>query len=175
MAKKRPSSSRRAIASSIPQKPYLVGVDSEYDKSDSDHTGVDSPEYSYLEKRENRTLETTSDEWDDSVHDLTVPIKLPNRKELSQKMVPLYLLNELDEVRKDSDRFFNYSIFFAGGILGIIINWVTSDPIIFSKASIVAIIALFLMTIIFGYVHWDMNKRVLAKEKSLRDLYIERS
>lgn len=72
----------------------------------------------------------------------TAPVEIPTREQMKVKLVPVHLVNRLEEAR--SDEHFWGAVFWAvmGAILGIICNWATSDPIKITRPSLV-VMALF--------------------------------
>lgn len=168
MAKRKPLIPRHFVASSEPQKPDLGYLD-DPEIADGTTIGVEPSDYAYLGKRKFSGKATTGEGWDESVQDLNAPIELPDRQDLAQKLVPINVIYQLEEVRKDETRFINLVYFFGGGILGILVNWLTDDQTSVPRESVVAFIALTIMVGIFLILYCEKRKLVQEKETKLRN------
>ena len=68
---------------------------------------------------------------------ITAPVEIPTREQMTVKLVPMHLMTRLEEARSDEQ--FWGAVFWAvvGAILGVVCNWVTSDPIDITRPSLV--------------------------------------
>jgi hypothetical protein len=74
--------------------------------------------------------------------DISAPIDIPGANELAILLVPLTIVERLEESRSDQRYWESITSALGGAVLGIFINWITGDPIIISKISILAVIML---------------------------------
>jgi len=101
----------------------------------------------------------------DSEYYFTAPVEMPSREQMRVKLVPLHLVNRLEEARSD-ERFWG-AVFWTvlGAILGIICNWVTSDPIIISRASLVVMAILIVVGVLSC---WGGVSKYKARAESIK-------
>jgi hypothetical protein len=72
--------------------------------------------------------------------DISAPINIPDLEEMTILLVQADIVYRLEEYRSDQQYWEAVMCTLMGAILGIIINWVTNEPISISKISILAII-----------------------------------
>jgi len=92
--------------------------------------------------------------------ELKARVLLPPPEHLSVQLVPSYSLDRLEEYRADEKK--AYALFgtFFGGTLGIFSNWAIQDTFTFSKAAVVLIFFLLILTIAAGIWAWQIDTRV---------------
>jgi hypothetical protein len=97
---------------------------------------------------------------------ISAPVHIPD--DLSIQLVPVDLVDKLEEYRSDQIKWETVFWAFIGAILGIIINWVTSSDLVITEVSVVTLALLALMAVITGRAAKDYTKRVdMAKAKML--------
>ena len=79
---------------------------------------------------------------------------------------------QYDEYRSDESTMAAFFYTILGAFLGVIINWVTSDPIIVSKPSIIIEIVLFVFLIVIGLFTYRFNNRAKKKKSEIDNLAI---
>lgn len=152
MAKHRP---QRQNNLSTPQKPKLSVSDlSETDLDET--TGPGLQPRRIAQSREEGTTDQTHED------DYTAPISFPRREDLQIKLVDANLVYKLEEYRSDLSYFWAAFWTIVGAILGIIINWVTNNPLIITPSSLIIFIILVLVGILMALFIWRFSKR--AKE-----------
>jgi hypothetical protein len=90
---------------------------------------------------------------------MSAPIRIPSRESLAIGLVPSDLIYRLEEYRADQRRWEAIAWSLGGAVLGIVINWVTNDPITVSRASIILLIVLFVLAILVGLIARDFKLR----------------
>lgn len=65
----------------------------------------------------------------------SAPILIPSQDQLAVDLVPANLVYQLEEYRSDQMRWEAVMWAFIGAILGIIVNWITNDPIQITRIS----------------------------------------
>jgi len=90
---------------------------------------------------------------------ITAPIYIPTIDSLAINLVPADLVYRLEEYRSDASRWEATFWTLIGAIIGVIVNWVTNDPINISRTSIVVIAFLLVMAVLIGIAARDYRKR----------------
>jgi len=71
---------------------------------------------------------------------ISAPINIPDLEEMTVLLVQADIVYRLEEYRADQQHWEAIMWTLMGAILGVLINWTTSEPIVISKISILAII-----------------------------------
>ena len=119
---------------------------------------------------EHGTTDLTST--DDDEYEISAPVRLPSRESLTRDLVPSDLIYQLEEYRSDERRMSAVFYIFIGGILGIIVNWITSESAAISKPSVIFLVVLFLIAIFFGYLMLDYKKRADKKIAEIKQAQV---
>jgi hypothetical protein len=99
--------------------------------------------------------------------ELTTRILLPPPQLTEVKLVPSGALERVEEYRSDEKIAFLLMGLFLGGIVGVLVNWATNDPLTITRFSIV--IVCFLATLATGTVYWAY--RIAKRVESVRKRY----
>jgi hypothetical protein len=100
------------------------------------------------------------------LQDVSAPIYVPDREDIAILLVPFDTVHRLEEYRAEHQYWEVVMWTFIGSILGVIVNWTTSQPIIFSKVSVILLIMLTIFTVIAFASSIKYKKRVeKIKEK----------
>lgn len=91
--------------------------------------------------------------------EITAPIYIPARDKLAIGLVPSDYVYRLEEYRSDERRWEAVMWALIGAVLGIIVNWVNTDPPSISRNSLVLISILVAMIIITWMAVRDYRKR----------------
>jgi hypothetical protein len=105
-----------------------------------------------------REFQAPEKELFDSI-EISAPVYIPPRDSLAIGLVPADMVHQLEEYRSDEMRWGAIMWTFIGAVLGIIVNWATSDPIVISRASIVVTAILLLMTVVMWMATREYKKR----------------
>lgn len=87
---------------------------------------------------------------------ISAPVRIPS---LTIDLVPADLVYRLEEYRSDQIRWEAVFWTFVGATFGVIVNWVTTDPITITKSSIILVVILGVMIIITGLSAREYKKR----------------
>lgn len=71
------------------------------------------------------------------VSDITAPVEIPAPNQMKVKLVPSHLLKHMEETRADENQWYSVAWAFVGAILGVIVNWVTSNQIEITRPALV--------------------------------------
>ena len=166
MAKRSHARRSNAIISRIPQKPDLEISDIE----EFIIKGTNAPGFDDIRSAFQRIHCGTNVETPEEFGKYSAPVYAPERERLAINLVPSDLVYKLEEYRADNKII--TSIFWAciGGIVGIMGNWLTSDPPHLTPISVVAVIMLLVFSTIFGFIMSATNQRA-KKKKSEIDNY----
>ena len=91
--------------------------------------------------------------------DLSAPVYIPTKESLAIGLVPADTVYRLEEYRADQMRWEGIMWAFIGAVLGVIVNWVTSEPIIISRTSLIVIAVFVIMVIITMIASRDYKRR----------------
>lgn len=91
--------------------------------------------------------------------EMSAPVYVPTRGSLAIGLVPSDLVYKLEESRSDEMRWSSIMWTLVGAVLGIVVNWATSDPIIISRASLIVFVILALMAVFIWIATRDYKKR----------------
>lgn len=97
------------------------------------------------------------------------PVRAPEPESLAIGLVPSDIVYRLEEYRSDQMRWEAVMWAFIGAILGIIINWVTTEPISISRASVI-LLATF---IIMAGVTWLAVRDYRMRAERMRDAMLK--
>jgi hypothetical protein len=139
---------------STPQKPELEITNSPIPES------YETPIPGEVEEKLSENRGTSYDTPSDSP--LTAPIHMPSREDLTLNMLPANLIYKYDEYRSDESRMSAFFFTFLGAFLGVIINWVTSHPLVISIPSLIIEFIILIVLIFSGGFTYSFHKR--AKE-----------
>ncbi len=108
-----------------------------------------------------------------SAVDPSAPIEMPARSDLVVKLVSLDKLRLLDDARSDVQTFFGLMLLFAGGVVGFLVNMMTSNQS-FDRFAWSFLGALFLVVLVFARLLRrstrradDVRKEIFAKGDEL--------
>ena len=90
---------------------------------------------------------------------LSAPVFVPSSESLAIGLVPASIVDRWEEYRSDQMRWEVAAWAFIGATLGIIINWVTTNLIVISRASLIVIGVFVLMTVLTGLAARDYKSR----------------
>lgn len=90
---------------------------------------------------------------------ITAPVYFPPRDSLAINLVSTDLVYRLEEYRSDEKRFETILFTIIGAIIGVVVNWATTEPLMFSKTSIVIIILLSIFAVLSGIAMRDYRSR----------------
>lgn len=107
----------------------------------------------------------------DSVDLLAAPIYIPNRDSLAIGLVPSDIVYRLEEYRSDQMKWETILWIFVGAVLGIVINWITSDPIVISRTSVVVLIILIIVSVVIGVNAREYKKRADEMKSKILDFH----
>ncbi len=107
----------------------------------------------------------------DSVNLLGAPIFIPNRDSLAIGLVPSDIVYRLEEYRSDQMKWETILWIFVGAILGIVVNWITSEPLVISRASLVVVVILVIISIIIGVNAREYRKRADEMKSKILDFH----
>ncbi len=93
---------------------------------------------------------------------LTAPVRIPSPDSLTIGLVPSDLVYRLEEYRSDQRRWEALAWIFLGAALGIIVNWVTEDPIVISRSSLVFLVLFLVLAGLIGLISWDFRRRAAS-------------
>lgn len=100
--------------------------------------------------------------------EITAPIHIPARNNLAIDLVPSNLVYRLEEYRSDERRSEAVMWALIGAVLGIIVNWVNTDPPSISRNSLVLISILIVIIVVTWMAVKDYRKRAdKIKERML--------
>lgn len=71
---------------------------------------------------------------------ISAPINIPDLEEMTVLLVQADVVYRLEEYRSDQQHWEAIMWTLVGAILGVLVNWITNEPIVISKISILAII-----------------------------------
>jgi 4-amino-4-deoxy-L-arabinose transferase-like glycosyltransferase len=91
--------------------------------------------------------------------EITAPIYIPARDKLAIGLVPSDYVYRLEEYRSDERRWESVMWALIGAVLGIIVNWVNTDPPSISRNSLILIGILAVMIVITWMAVRDYRKR----------------
>ncbi|MCZ7567011.1 MAG: EsaB/YukD family protein [Ardenticatenaceae bacterium] len=91
--------------------------------------------------------------------ELSAPVLIPTRDSLAIGLVPSDIVYRLEEYRADEMRWQAVAWTFTGAVLGIIVNWVTSNPMTVPRTSLIVIAVFVIMAILTGFAARDYRKR----------------
>lgn len=80
--------------------------------------------------------------------DVSAPVFIPDEDNLAVNLVQADIVYRLEEYRSDEQKWESIMWTFIGATLGIVVNWVTSDPIVITRISFVLVTILLLMVVI---------------------------
>jgi hypothetical protein len=83
--------------------------------------------------------------WQDE--ELTAPVVLPSRREMTVQLAPVNLIERFDEYKADENIAWTVIGLLVGAILGVIGNWATTEPPHISRLSVGLIIVLLIMIV----------------------------
>jgi hypothetical protein len=72
--------------------------------------------------------------------DISAPINIPDLEEMTVLLVQADIVHRLEEYRSDQQHWEAIMWTLVGAILGVLVNWITNEPIVISKISVLAII-----------------------------------
>jgi hypothetical protein len=94
----------------------------------------------------------------------SAPVALPSRTSMTVHLVPINLVNQLEEYQSD----LNLTYFALGSIVGaifaIVVNWVTSENFLITKISVFLLV---ILSILFFVAIFFLN-RIRNREKKLK-------
>jgi len=91
--------------------------------------------------------------------DMSAPVYVPSRDSLAIGLVPADTVHRLEEYRSEERKWESVTSALFGASLGVIVNWVTSDPMVISRASIVALAILLIMAVLAFLAALDYRRR----------------
>jgi hypothetical protein len=100
---------------------------------------------SQLEGPKRTTAQELKEEIKEKVEPLTIPIVIRKEEKEGLDFVRADRLHHIEEYRREETQWSSISYALFGAALGIVINWVTSEPLVVSKASIIVIIVFLLL------------------------------
>ena len=71
---------------------------------------------------------------------ISAPINIPDLEEMTVLLVQADVVYRLEEYRSDQQHWESIMWTLVGAILGVLVNWVTSEPVVISKISILVLI-----------------------------------
>lgn len=100
---------------------------------------------------------------------LTAPIVMPTPEDMQIRLVPTHWLERLEEYRADEANAKAIALLFCGAILGILINWATSEQFIVTRFSVVLILLFGLLAAGLGrWVARVRQRATLMRDRMLR-------
>jgi hypothetical protein len=111
---------------------------------------------------------TSYEEDDDGLDRLTAPVNLPERNSMAVNLVPIDLVNQLEECREDEVLIMAFFWAVIGLLGGIIINWITANGTKPTDMSIGIAGILVLLAIAVGYYWKSKHSSVKKKQTALK-------
>lgn len=103
--------------------------------------------------------------WQDSTEEeFTVPVKMPTREEMAVRLVPEFFMDQYNEYQDDENIWHTTLGVMAGGVIGILCDWVSGKFSSITGASI----AFLVMFVLIGIVAFFWLERVKKKKKAMR-------
>ncbi len=78
--------------------------------------------------------------------DISAPVSIPKREDMAVLLVPADIVYRLEEYRSDQHHWESIMWTLVGAILGVLVNWSTSEPLVISKVSVIIITLLFIFS-----------------------------
>jgi hypothetical protein len=78
--------------------------------------------------------------------DISAPVSIPKREDMTVSLVPADIVYRLEEYRSDQQHWESIMWTLVGAILGVLVNWATSDPLVVSKVSVIILVIFFVFT-----------------------------
>lgn len=121
-------------------------------------------------KAPNNELETAVKAAEDAAarsQELTARLLLPSTEVTDQQLAPVHLLEHLEEYRNDEKITYLLTGAFAGALLSVVVNWVTSEQLIITRSSILFVVLLGLLTLLCLMWAYAINRRAAAIKKRI--------
>lgn len=80
--------------------------------------------------------------------DISAPVSIPKREDMAVSLVPVDIVYRLEEYRSDQQYWESTMWALVGAILGVVVNWSTSEPLVISKMSVIILI----MLLVFSFI-----------------------
>lgn len=91
--------------------------------------------------------------------EMSAPVYVSTRDSLAIDLVPSDLVYKLEEYRSDEMRWSSIMWTLVGAVLGVIVNWATSDPMVISRASLVVFAILAMMAVFIWIATREYRRR----------------
>lgn len=112
-------------------------------------------------------IETTASAKGQTDSMLMARLHLPPQWLTDQQLVPVTLLERLEEYRSDENLLLLFAGTFGGAILGVLGSWFVAEDQPFSKSSILFLILLVSVTVLLGYGAYALRRRSAALKQKM--------
>lgn len=112
-------------------------------------------------------IETTASAKGQTDSMLMARLHLPPQWLTDQQLVPVTLLERLEEYRSDENLLLIFAGTFGGAILGVLGSWFIAEDLPFSRSSILFLILLVSATVLLGYGAYVLHQRSAALKQKM--------
>lgn len=99
--------------------------------------------------------------------ELTARMLLPPREVTDIYLLPAGLFQRLEEYRSDEKAIYLFIGILGGAILGILSNWVTNEPFVITRISVILTVVFSALGATCGFRAWLIHKRVARIKKRI--------
>ena len=100
--------------------------------------------------------------------EFSAPVTIPSRESLTIGLVRSDLVYQLEEYRSDQRRWETLTTILVGAALGIVVNWVTGEPIVITKASVVILITFIGLSFAIWLIARDFSRRAMNLKQKIQ-------
>lgn len=99
-----------------------------------------------------------------------IPLIIPEPQDLAVRLVRADLLNTMEDYRSDENKWYSTAWAFIGAILGVIVNWLTEQPISITTPAVVIIVVFGIVALLSWVSARNYGKRA---EKLKADMLLD--
>jgi hypothetical protein len=100
--------------------------------------------------------------------EFSAPVTIPSRESLTIGLVRSDLVYQLEEYRSDQRRWETLTTILVGAALGIVVNWVTGEPIIITRASVIILITFIGLSFAIWLIARDFSRRATTLKQKIQ-------
>jgi hypothetical protein len=96
---------------------------------------------------------------------ISAPINIPDIEEMTVLLVQADVVSRLEEYRSDQQHWESIMWTLIGAVLGVLVNWVTSEPMVISKVSILVIV----LFLVFSFIAFTAAFKYRKRAEKMKD------